>query len=136
MGPAVTIAAALEQARALALYVLTDTATITRDGTITTDALGTETAATVTVWTGAALVQAEATQPAWADSAGTPADVSRYVAKLPLDVDVRPRDRILVTASLDPQQVGRRWRILHVPTQGWSVLRRCPVDLDVEAPGD
>ena len=131
-----SIAAALEQACALALDVLTDTVTITRDGTITTDTLGTETAATVTVWAGAALVQAEATQPAWADSAGAPADVSRYVAKLPLDVDVRTGDRVQVTDSLDPRHVGRRWRVLHVPTQGWSVLRRCPVDLDEEAPGD
>lgn len=125
------IAEALAQARALAeAEVLTDTVTLTRVTGTTTDSHGTETDTWAQVYAGPGLVQVGSTQPVVTASAGAPVDATAYVAKLPLSVDVRTGDRVEVTASLTVPHAGRRWRVTSVPTQGWGVLHRCPVDPD------
>lgn len=123
----------VDQARAHAELILTDTLTILRDGATTVDGLGTETVAETVAWTGPGLVQVENRQPVTVDSAGRTVDASSYVAKLPIDVTVYPGDRVRVDDSLDPQHVGRVWMVRYVPTQAWMMLRRCPLDQAVPA---
>lgn len=124
------IAADITEARALAVQTLTDTVELTRDGEAAYDELGTLTRATATVHTGPGLVQLEqsSARTVVVTAANQQVDAQGYVCKLPIDVDVRAGDVVRVTASLDPRQVGRRWRVTAVPTQAWSVLRRCTVD--------
>ena len=126
----------LAQARAAAALLLTDTVELWRPevAAVTVDELGTEHTTTGLVWTGAGLVQDTSTSRTelMVRAADAPTDITGYAVKLPLDCPVQPGDEVRVVGSLTPAHVGRTWKILTVPTQGWQVLFRCPADLDEE----
>ena len=130
----------LAQARAAVEQLFTDTVELWRpDSLVTVDELGTEHRSPGLVWpldgeTGRGLVQDTTTSRTelMVRAADAPTDITGYAVKLPLDCPVQPGDEVRVVGSLTPAHVGRTWKILTVPTQGWQVLFRCPADLDEE----
>ena len=127
-----TITAGIQQARQLAVQTLTDAVEITREVTVDVDLWGSETPLANVFYTGPGLVQDVSTsrQTLTVKSAEVVHDTLGYVCKLPVEVDVQPGDWVTVTASLDPRHMGRIWRVLAVPTQGWDILHRCILDPD------
>lgn len=132
-----TITAGIQQARQLAVQTLTDAVEITREVTVDVDKWGSETPLANVFYTGPGLVQDVSTsrQTLTVKSAEVVHDTLGYVCKLPVEVDVQPGDWVTVTASLDPRHMGRIWRVLAVPTQGWDILHRCILDPDEGAHG-
>lgn len=132
-----TITAGIQQARQLAVQTLTDAVEITREVTVEVDKWGSETPLANAVYTGPGLVQDVSTsrQTLTVKSAEVVHDTLGYVCKLPVEVDVQPGDWVTVTASLDHRHMGRCWRVLAVPTQGWDILHRCILDPDEGAHG-
>ena len=126
------ITAGIQQARQLAVQTLTDVVEITREVTVEVDKWGSETPLANVVYTGPGLIQDVSTsrQTLTVKSAEVVHDTLGYVCKLPVEVDVQPGDWVKVTASLDPRHMGRSWRVLAVPTQGWDILHRCILDPD------
>lgn len=117
----------LDKARAAFESTLTDTVTITRPTGTHLDANKTRVTDWTPVWTGAGLVQQSSWQTAVIDKAGLAKIVTTHIAKLPVSADVKPGDRITVTASLDPAN-QHTWQVGADHSQGWAVLRRMQVD--------
>lgn len=121
------------------LQLLTDTGIVERQGTPTVDELGTEhptwepvdpgiVGPIVVDPTGAhalpMLVQHVTRLASGAtSSAGEPVLVVDHVAKLAMDVDVQLGDRVTVTGSHDPANLGQ-WFVTEVERQGWAITRR------------
>lgn len=131
------LAQALDEARDAAALLLTDTVELWRpEEAVTVDELGTEHRSPGLVWpldgeTGRGLVQDTSTSRTelMVRAADAPTDTTGYAVKLPLDCPVQAGDEVRVTASLTAVHVGRSWRVMTVPTQGWQLLYRCPADL-------
>lgn len=128
------VSSLLDDCRTLAGQLLADTVAITREAGVSEDEWGSEAPSEVAVYNGPGLVQDTATSRLPIIKAGEEEhDALGYVGKVPVTVDVRPGDWMQVVESLDPKHVGRRWRVMAVPTQAWAVLHRCILD-PVEVP--
>jgi hypothetical protein len=53
-----------------------------------------------------------------------PVEVSTFEATVPHDVAAEKRDLLTVTASFDPEMVGRTFRVVEVRRSEWLVNRR------------
>lgn len=131
------------------LRLLTDTGIVERQGAPTVDELGTEHPVWVPVGpgevgpvvvdpTGASalpmLVQHVTRLASGAtSSAGEAALVVDHVAKLPMDVDVQLGDRVTVTGSHDPANIGV-WFVTEVERQGWAITRRVHLERTWHSP--
>lgn len=124
----------LDQARQMHLQLLTDTATITRQGPPTTDDLSTEIPTWSDVADVPALVQHVSRLASGnGTSAGEHVLVIDHVAKVPLETDVQLGDRITVTASPDPANLGA-WYVSEVERQGWAITRRVHLERTWHSP--
>ena len=126
--------ALVAQARELHGALLTDAATLARQGPPTTDDLGTE----IPTWSDVADVPAlvqHVSRLASGDgtSGGEHVLVVDHVAKVPLETDVQLGDRITVTASLDPANLGE-WFVSEVERQGWAITRRVHLERTWHSP--
>ena len=133
-GVGLDIAQALDQARAWVADAYTDRVRLERaTGQFETDDLGARHPILATVYgdgDGAPglVLYKPATRKVIGQAAGQDIDVADYVVKLPFDAEPQADDICTVLNSLDPGHVGRRWRLLVVPSDGWLVQRRCPAD--------
>lgn len=127
----------VDRARALVSdNLLTDTGTIDRQGDPTVDP---DTGEEIPSWQPVAadlpmLVQ-QVTRLATgqADSTGEPVLISEHIAKVDVDIDVQPGDRITVTASHDPDNLGD-WHVSEVERQGWAITRRVHLERTWHSP--
>ena len=128
------LTALVAQARELHLALLTDAATLARQGPPTVDDLGSEVPTWVEVADVPALVQ-HVSRLASGDgtSAGEHVLVIDHVAKVPLETDVQDGDRLTVTASLDPANLGD-WFVSEVERQGWAITRRVHLERTWHSP--
>lgn len=144
----------LGQARQMHLQLLTDTGIVERQGIPTVDKLGTEHPLWRPVNFDPTVDELGTEHPVWepvdyalpmlvqhvtrlasgaTSSAGEPVLVVDHVAKLPMETDVQLGDRITVTASLDPANLGQ-WFVTEVELQGWAITRRVHLERTWHSP--
>ena len=125
----------LDQARQMHLQLLTDTGTVERQGAPTVDKLGTEHPTWEPVGHALPMLVQHVTRLATGaiSSAGEPGLVVDHVAKMSMDVDVQLGDRVTVTASRDPANLGA-WFVTEVERQGWAITRRVHLERTWHSP--
>lgn len=126
----------LDQARQMHLQLLTDTGIVERQGKPTVDDLGTEHPAWEPVDHALPMLVQHVTRLARdtsSSSAGEPVLVVDHVAKLPMETDVQLGDRVTVTTSHDPDNLGK-WFVTEVERQGWAITRRVHLERTWHSP--